>query len=150
MPQNYLTRCQFGDYPAGTVLPEHVVEAGHDLAALVASELVVPTDLAVTVEIKPPTPAAASMSDDVYAERNRLAAENVTLAAENKTIHGHAADWKRRHDALQGTLAEYVGEVDRLKANLSDERAAHAATKQEMEAAHALLAEAPPAAPKSE
>jgi predicted RNase H-like nuclease (RuvC/YqgF family) len=143
MPQNYLVKAsQFGRYVRGDVVPGYEVTAGHDAAFLVERGVVAPTDRAVTVEVVPKAPAAAAVPDDVYAERNRLFAENAGLREDLERHAGRAAELERHRDALKAEIGRYVETNAHLAAACEEHQQKIEQLTAELEAATAPAAPA--------
>lgn len=120
MPQNYkVTRGEFGQYRAGSVLPEYVVKQAGDVTEMVRRRLLEPTSDPVNVTLATPkvqtvptVPAAA------LEERNQLSNEVVSLTADNRKLVAALAAADQRVADFKAEIAKYVEENGDLRRQL--------------------------------
>ncbi len=131
--QNYVVRQgSYGAYPLGSVLPEWFISQGNDVAEMVRRRKIEPTAAAVNVSLAAPKQKAANsnVDRDVYEELNRLRADNVRLAEDNRRLLGLMAGADQRGAEQKAELVKLTDENSRFRVaalghanELSDARA---------------------------
>lgn len=117
--QNYkVMRGWFGQYKAGSVVPEWVVSRAGSVDELVKNGTFEPTHEPVNVSLKVPEPKSATVVEPPAAlidEMNELRTENIRLAGANKDLTATVAGLRSQLDARDKSLGNQTEAIENLK-----------------------------------